>query len=446
MNIRLSTVLLAALLAAGEAIPLSLPASAAPSAPQAQGGPRWHRVVGENAFVRSDSSATVAYPVGRLATGALVEVVEERFGWARVRPDGEAFASMHAFIDADATAAAEEGVVRVTARAPLRAANLASREDPARSWKEVARLEPGDRLRLVETVDAEGRRTHKVALPPQASVWVNTAFLVLATPEEVAARTRTNAAPAATTTDGLSLMPSREPPAAAVVSGAGRADPLQSGDRAGDSAPIGADLLEPRTPAAIGEVIVVGVEPRPHAAFPQSASLDDLELVWRRIAEGRAGSVGDLGELRDRYLVLAGSASSSAAMRSRAVLRAEQLRLQEEIQSRLSDLRRLQEQTLLEVATIRETRRRLEAKWDYVAIGRLNASAIYDGQRLPRLFRLQETSEGPTIAYVLPSATTDLATLTGLLVGVAGTTRYDESLRVNLITPVRIDLLADTGP
>lgn len=449
MNIRPSTVLLAALLAAGEAIPLSVPASA--STAQAQAGPRWHRVVGENAFVRSDSSATVAYPVGRLAAGGLVEVVEERFGWARVRPDGEAFASMHAFIDADATAAAEEGVVRVTARTPLRAANLASREDPARSWKEVARLEPGDRLRLVETVVAEGRRIHKVALPPQASVWVNTAFLELASTEEVAARTRAKSAPAATAaagTDGLSLLPSREAPAAAVVSGAGLADPLGSGDRAGDSAPIGADLLDPPAPAAagVGEVIVVGVEPRPQAAFPQSASLDDLELVWRRIAEGRAGSVGDLGELRDRYLVLASSASSSAAMRSRAVLRAEQLRLQEEIQSRLSDLRRLQEQTLLEVATIRETRRRLEAKWDYVAIGRLNASAIYDGQRLPRLFRLQETSEGPTVAYVLPSATADLATLTGLLVGVAGTTRYDESLRVNLITPARIDLLADTGP
>ncbi len=395
---------------------------------------RWHRVAGDNAFVRSDASATVAYPIGRLAPGEFVEVLEERFGWARVRPEGEAFAGMHAFIAADATAAAGEGIVRVTVPAPLRAANLAAREDPARSWKEVARLQPGVELRLVESLASDGRTMQKVLLPPQASVWVNTAFLVAASPEEIAARAAARM-PAAAATGGLEILPPRSAPSAAIVSGAGIADPLD-GDGDLPDAPVGADLLGGET-----EVVEVVAE-----TPPPPAAIEDLDSVWKRIAEGPSPSASDLGELRQRYLVLAESSSTSAAVRSRAVLRAEQLRLQEEIQSRLANLRRMQEQTLLEVEAIRETRRVLEARADYAAVGRLNASAVYDGRRLPRLFRLQETGEGPTLAYLMPSAGIDLATMTGRLVGVAGTVRYDEGLRVNLITPVRIDLLAETEP
>lgn len=402
------------------------------SAMQSTAGGRWHRVVGDNAFVRSDASATVAYPIGRLAPGVFVEVLEERFGWARVRPEGEAFAGMHAFIAGDATAAAGEGLVRVTVQAPLRAANLASREDPARSWKEVARLEPGVELRLVESLASDGRSMQKVLLPPQASVWVNTAFLAAATPEEIATR---GATPAAAAAGGLEILPPRSTPAAAVVDAAGIADPLDA-ERESADAPVGAELLGGETGAIVEETLPA----------PPPAAIDDLDSVWKRLAEGPAPSASDLGELRQRYLVLAESSGTSAAIRSRAVLRAEQLRLQEEIQSRLADLRRMQEQTLLEVEAIRETRRVLEARADYAAVGRMNASAVYDGRRLPRLFRLQETGEGPTVAYLLPSSGVDLATLTGRLVGVVGTVRYDEGLRVNLITPARIDLLAETEP
>jgi len=96
------------------------------------------------------------------------------------------------------------------------------------------------------------------------------------------------------------------------------------------------------------------------------------------------------------------------------------------------------------VQAIRDVRRALEAQGDYTAVGRLNASAIYDGRRLPMLFRLQEPGEGPTIAYVVPSSAMPLGEYTGQLVGVVGRTRYDEGLRLNLITPERIEILSDS--
>ncbi|MGA1516611.1 MAG: hypothetical protein ACO396_02450, partial [Phycisphaerales bacterium] len=148
---------------------------------------RWHRVDSDNAFVRSDASATVAYPVGRVPRDTMVLVVEDRFGWAKVRPTGEAFDSLHAFVVADHATVVEGETVRVDVRTPLKAANFAAREDPARSWKEVARLEPGATLEFVETIESDGRGFHKVRMPETAEAWINLSFLKPATAEEVAA-------------------------------------------------------------------------------------------------------------------------------------------------------------------------------------------------------------------------------------------------------------------
>ena len=107
---------------------------------------RWHRVDSNNAFVRSDASATVAYPVGRVPRGTMVLVLEDRFGWAKVRPTGDAFDSLHAFVVAEHATVLDGESVRIDVRTPLKAANFAAREDPTRSWKEIARLEPGETL------------------------------------------------------------------------------------------------------------------------------------------------------------------------------------------------------------------------------------------------------------------------------------------------------------
>jgi hypothetical protein len=394
---------------------------------------RWHRVDSDNAFVRSDASATVAYPVGRVPRDTMVLVVEDRFGWAKVRPTGEAFDSLHAFVVTDHATVVEGETVRVDVRTPLKAANFAAREDPARSWKEVARLEPGATLEFVETIESDGRGFHKVRMPETAEAWINLSFLKPATAEEVAALV----AETSKASDGTPTPPGSLEliaPAPAVVSAHRETVPGRAAASDGES-----------VDEAVGiEVLVASESPAPAA----SASLDDLESAWAtfQAKEQDERALGDYAELRDRYLVLASASDSSAATRHRAKLRAEQILLQTEIQSRLLELRRMQEQNLMDLQAIREIREVMESRGDFDAVGRLNASLVYDGRRLPLLYRLQEPGEGATVAYLVPTRDFSLAELTGQLVGVSGDLRYDEALRLNIITPRRVDILVETSP
>lgn len=404
---------------------------------------RWHRVDSNNAFVRSDASATVAYPVGRVPRGTMVLVLEDRFGWAKVRPTGDAFDSLHAFVVAEHATVVDGESVRIDVRTPLKAANFAAREDPTRSWKEIARLEPGETLEFVETIEADGRGFHKVRMPEAAEAWINLSFLKPATPEEIEALVAATAATGASTRasattespstgpGSLELAPPARPVAGVVSANRGTPADADTSDALDEGDLVGIEVLVAETPAS-----------------SKPASLDDLESAWTAFQSQAEGDrqLGDYTELRDRYLVLASSSDSSAATRHRARLRAEQILLQTEIQSRLTELRRLQEQNLMDLRAIREIREVMESRGDFDAVGRLNASLVYDGRRLPLLYRLQEPGEGATVAYLLPTRNFSLAELTGQLVGVSGDLRYDEALRLNVISPRRVDLLVETAP
>ena len=56
---------------------------------------------------------------------------------------------------------------------------------------------------------------------------------------------------------------------------------------------------------------------------------------------------------------------------------------------------------------------RIQRRADYTAIGILNASSVYDGQRLPELYRICDPMTGATIAYVEPNADIPMATMIG---------------------------------
>ena len=402
---------------------------------------RWYRVSANNAFVRSDASATVAYPIGKVPQGTVLAVVEERFGWARVR-GGDALGTLHGFLPAETAAVSEDGRhVVVSVRTPLKAANLAAREDPARSWKEVARVSPGDRLALVETVGSGGDSFHKVVLPSDATAWINLAFLSPATPEEIAAANPTPE-PEVVVADADSADAGKAAEVAPAIVGTDR--PTRDLDGV-DAADI-ADLVEPEV---VAEEVLVDIETLdPNAATPPLAEprLEDLESIWTRISEAPDAPAADVEELRGRYVALASSESSTASVRARAKLRVEQIAIQQQIQDRLAELRRMQERNLMNLQAIRDVREVIESRSDYEAVGRLNTSLVYDGRRLPLLYRLQEAGEGATVAYLVPTSDFRLAELTGELVGVDGVVRYDEALRLNIITPDRVDVLKESSP
>ena len=127
------------------------------------------------------------------------------------------------------------------------------------------------------------------------------------------------------------------------------------------------------------------------------------------------------------------------------------------IQLRLAALKRNQQlkQTLSEVAEARAAAAASEAQQasrseqpapglsreDYDAVGRLLASGVYDGETLPRLFRLVDPSSGRTLAYIEPGEPVQAGQQLGQVVGIIGDKRYDQAMKLSIIEVERVDLL-----
>jgi hypothetical protein len=108
--------------------------------------------------------------------------------------------------------------------------------------------------------------------------------------------------------------------------------------------------------------------------------------------------------------------------------------------------------TLVQAKQLRQDVSRERTQWQaargYDMVGRLVTSAIYDGTRLPRMYRI--VTEGGTgltrtIGYVRDDPKLNLQSLLGSVVGVAGQARLDDSLRLRVITPTSIDRFQATA-
>ena len=73
----------------------------------------------------------------------------------------------------------------------------------------------------------------------------------------------------------------------------------------------------------------------------------------------------------------------------------------------------------------------------------LNASTVYDGKGLPLLFRVTDPATGQSVAYIAPKDPNTLTTMLGLMVGVRGTKRYEQGLKLDVIDPGSIDILTN---
>ncbi len=123
------------------------------------------------------------------------------------------------------------------------------------------------------------------------------------------------------------------------------------------------------------------------------------------------------------------------------------LRIKADLQRNMRKLEEAAERAALASSQIDRKIASLESDRLYPIRGRLVASALYDGKRLPLLYRLQSVEgETPvTIAYVLPDHELDLAAKLGAVVGVEGEKTFDPDLGAPLIKPSRVDVLARPG-
>jgi hypothetical protein len=197
-----------------------------------------------------------------------------------------------------------------------------------------------------------------------------------------------------------------------------------------DPTPADAPAEDPRTPEQrLAEEI-------------SRITISDLEAAFKALSN-QPVETAEIGPLRDQYLAFAERHASDEGLNRFALARAEQLRLWGEVQDRAAKLAEVRARGKLSARDAENIRRAMDARASYDAVGRLDVSMIYDGERLPRLLRLQDLSTGRTLAYLqTDDERFNLITMLGEIVGIVGETTYDEGLGLTLISPRRIDLLA----
>ncbi|MEM1183842.1 MAG: hypothetical protein AAGI53_02465 [Planctomycetota bacterium] len=180
---------------------------------------------------------------------------------------------------------------------------------------------------------------------------------------------------------------------------------------------------------------------------PAPLALDELEAEVARVsAQGRTALDNAIDELIHEYERTLATLEEPLLI-SIANDRLELLRIRRQTR----DERRAVDAALAaaddRTRAIREQLNALERTRRYAVVGRLVPSALYTGERLPLMYRIESVG-GPaaprTLGYVRAREADDLRSKLGELVGVVGDVRLDRALNLMLIRPVRVDVLTTT--
>jgi hypothetical protein len=139
---------------------------------------------------------------------------------------------------------------------------------------------------------------------------------------------------------------------------------------------------------------------------------------------------------------------ASATIRRRLDQRLAYLQLSLDIQAKRRKLAESQSMWSEHDKVIKQRMDEVAQTRQYTLVGRLSASSIYDGKRLPLMYRVQSVG-GPaprTMAYLRPDPKQGIDSKLGQVVGVLGESVMDPTLHINIITPLRVDTLEAAEP
>ena len=415
----------------------SLAQNTAPATKPAAKTPYETTIAVESTLVRAAPSVESGYPFGSLRQGATVKVVEEQVGWVAVQTSGSAFDGWFGFVQAGPGIAlsADGKSIKVSSRAQISAPNAEANWNPDSSWKAIGFLVAGDEMPVLGEVKGQRDTFYKVALNTKTVGWINASAITPATGATAPATT------APTTTDAPSVpntTTTNEPPVQVGEKVEADSNPVDP-DPTQDTATTETKLAPKATPANqtagktdTREQVVEKV---------RRTRFKDIDAVWQRVAKEPV-ETAELEQLRERFLALSEDPSTPRSESIAATRRAEQIAGRIDVQKGRHEIaaRRQKANASGDGVANHELAMKTRQPWD--AVGRLNASSVYNGERLPLLYRLQDQGTGQTIAYILPTPEFDLPSMLGLLIGVKGPMRYDESLRLNTIAPTQIGPLS----
>ena len=434
---------------------------------------KWMVVTSDRVNLRCGSGSPW-YAVMQVGQGDLLRADGEDYGWIRVRyPEGAPalVRAREAELDEDA------GVVTLTAPSPLRALNMTGGVQTC--WRQLmeSALPAGTVLRYVERrTDESGETGYVVVAPEGAKGFVAKQFVRDATQAEIDAHQREGQEQAE--------QPARTPPQAAQADDAGAQD--GAGDDAQEAAQGGEDeeMTEPalaEAPAGAQEEaggdageMAQGDEPADDGMDAETQEIVEAyeEAAEELTPEGDAGEAppavretptleglggafervmkqdaedAELETLIGEYEGLRATLGDSELDRGRRDAidtRLELLRLRLDVQQRLQRIAEVELEADENTGRVRTAIDSLDPT--YTAVGRLSVSAIYDGRRLPLMFRLMSVESGAsrTIAYVTPESGVDVRSRIGAVVGVVGERVERSTLKLPLIRPTRIDVIA----
>ena len=386
--------------------------------------PYYAVVTVDDAPMRSGDMADY-YKVAELKRGQVVRVDAEGNGWARVAYP----AGVTAFVDAREVQV-EGQTARLTRRSALKARSMVA--GWGASWQrlmpEGAELEPGATLTILQAVRNRDNAIvgYEIVPPAGARAYIASNNLRTATADEVRAHEVSPGAPVA------------QPPVA-------REEPVPAVPEPPPEAPAAAPVEEhtPPTPPGVAAPIETAAPPteteRPVGTF------DALDAAFEslRRQDPDAAELSELAaELRRAMEALDDSPLSQGLRRGleqRLAVVELWIRLRE-TRVRLAAARM---ETDAQSSRVAEHIAALERTRGYEFIGRVVPSSLYDGRRLPLMYRIVSVGglSPRTIGYVLPDDRFDLGTKVGRVVGVVGESRMDDSLGLRIVVPHRIDVL-----
>lgn len=480
---------------APSALALTVAAGSAASAQVTQVEPYYVVVKENNVYLRS-GAGVVWYEIGKVNQGQVLRVDGHEFGWLRVGyPSG-----MAAIVKAnEAEYDPSTGEVTLLRESKLQASNPAG--GVADSWRQLLDEPlPADTvLQHLETLkNSSGEVTgYRVIAPGGAKGYVSETLVRAATEDEVqrylaapamAAKQpepqrgqQTNAttpgdraeptrAVAAETAETLAEEAADLADAEALPADADEIDTAPVAQRDEPSAsrtpqqpvetvnrfpPPAADATQdeaPEAPALSTPMRAGGESSRDLERAPTApppASYADLnrafEEVMRQPTEG--AEYGPLiGEFR-RLLDTLPDEPGSDAMRAAAQGRVNALRLRADLQEQMQKMSEALAAADKGTQRVQESAETLDSNPVYRFVGRLGSSTVYNGQRLPLLYRVQAVDSGRTIAYLTPDPALDLTAKLGSVVGIVIKQSRDEgSLGLPLVDAKRVDIIKAQSP
>ncbi len=472
---------------AGLALVASLMMAGAAWAQTSPVEPYWAVITDDNTLMRSGFRDTVEYyPVAKLGKGVLVRIDGESKEWLQAEYPAEA----SAFVPFEAVSIdVNSATATLTKPSRLSAANI--NDGFKGSWRPLlaSPLAIGTKLTLLEKNPVESTRGKAwvVAAPAEARGFVPTRSIRRLSVEEAASMLRAQGKePAA----GLSPMAKTEPARApapipandpnatpAKVEAPSKVVDLRdptvvpantvleptttSAPATSTSAPSG---QEPDTRGLVSDVttdagVATKIEPKapspatangkapvtsPTSATPRMNKYEGLESAFKAVGQQPVKD-GEFSELIAEYeAAIAELPADRARLRTQLTQRLELLKIRADLQAQLRKIDEDRQAVSTERTVVEQRLADFEKARQYVVVGRLSASTIYDGVRLPLMYRVQAVggaSAGRTLAYMKPQDGVSADRFIGAIVGVVGQTNIEPTLKINIVTPIRIDPL-----